>query len=242
MNKPLNNRVIMVTGAGSGIGREIALGYAHQGATVLLLGKTADKLTSLYDEMMEQGVPEPGIIPLDLATASAADMQELGDIILNNYGCLHGLLHNAAILGDRVPVEHYDLNTWLKVMHVNFTATCLLTRILMPLLRLSDNARLVFTTSSVGSAPRAYWGAYSVSKYALEGYAQLLFEELDNTSNISVCLVNPGATRTNMRAAAYPNEDPGTVPEPASLLPIYQHVMNPASDVHGNTYDKTWLK
>ena len=178
---------------------------------------------------------------MDLATATAADMQALGDVILENYGGLHGLLHNAAILGERVPVEHYDMNTWLKVMQVNFTATCLLTRILMPLLRLKDSARLVFTSSSVGVTPRACWGAYAVSKYALEGFARLLMDELENTSDIEVCIVNPGATRTQMRAEAYPNEDPETLKVADDLAPLYLHMMDPASgDVHGKTFDQNW--
>jgi len=232
----LKDKVILVTGAGDGIGRTAALTYANHGATLILLGRTTSKLESAYDEIIAAGSPEPGIAPMDLATATPDDMQKLAEVIEEKYGRLDGLLHNAAILGVRVPVEHYDMNTWMKVMQVNLHAVFLLSRIFFPLLRQSNSASLLFSSSSVGASPRAYWGAYCVSKYAMEGLAKLLMEELENTSNIRVNILNPGATRTTLRASAYPNEDPATVKTPAELMPLYLYLMGDDSlHVKGET-------
>jgi len=236
----LADKTILVTGATSGIGRVAAKTYAAHGATVLLLGKRTDALEAIYDEIVDSGYPEPGIVVLDLATQNISDLQQLGDVILERYGKLDGLLHNASILGDRVPVETYDLNTWAKVMHVNFTNVCYLTRILLPLLRLAPNASVIFTSSSVGAAPRAYWGAYAVSKYATEGFAKLLSEEMENASDIQVNILNPGSTRTKMRAAAFPNEDPNTVVSAESLMPLYLYLISNDCVENGQTFDRQW--
>ena len=232
----LKDKIILVTGAGDGIGRVAALTYASYGATVVLLGRTTTKLESVYDEIIASGAPEPGIAPMDLATATPDEIQKLAEVMEQQYGRLDGLLHNAAILGERVPVEHYDINTWMKVMQVNLHAVFLLTRIFMPLLRQSSSASLLFSSSGVGNTPRAYWGAYSVSKYALEGLAKLLMEELENASHIRVNILNPGGTRTSMRATAYPNEDPATLKAPEDLMPLYLYLMGDDSEhIKGET-------
>ncbi|MDB3989173.1 YciK family oxidoreductase [Pseudomonadales bacterium] len=232
----LKDKIILVTGAGDGIGRVAALTYASYGATVVLLGRTTTKLESVYDEIIASGAPEPGIAPMDLATATPDEIQKLAEVMEEQYGRLDGLLHNAAILGERVPVEHYDINTWMKVMQVNLHAVFLLTRIFMPLLRQSSSASLLFSSSGVGTTPRAYWGAYSVSKYALEGLAKLLMEELENASHIRVNILNPGGTRTSMRATAYPNEDPATLKAPEDLMPLYLYLMGDDSEhIKGET-------
>lgn len=242
MTESLQDKTILVTGAGDGIGRVAARTYAAHGATVILLGRTSSNLESLFDEIIRAGHPEPGIAVRDLSTQDIAELQELGDVILAQYGKLDGLLHNASILGDRVPVEHYDVNTWAKVMQVNFVNVCYLTRILMPLLRSANSARAIFTSSGVGAVPRAYWGAYSVSKYAMEGYAKLLADELENTSEIKVNILNPGGTRTKMRAQAYPNENPNTLIEPEVLMPLYLYLMSDQCVENGKTFDRTWLE
>jgi NAD(P)-dependent dehydrogenase (short-subunit alcohol dehydrogenase family) len=190
---------------------------------------------------MAAGLPEPGIAPMDLATASADDMQELTDVILDDYGHLNGLLHNAAILGDRVPFEHYNMNTWMKVMQVNFSAACLLTRTLLPAIQLAPHAAVIFTSADVGTLPRAYWGAYAVSKHALEGFAMLLADELENTSNITVNIVNPGATQTDMRQDAYPNEDPGVLKTADQLMPLYLYLISQDIEENGETFTEDWL-
>lgn len=240
--KSLKDRVILVTGAGDGIGRTAALTFAENQATVILLGRTTEKLESLYDEIVAAGYPEPGIVPMDLSQTTAPDVEQLAGVIEQQYGRLDGLLHNASILGDRVPFDHYNVDQWHRVMQVNSHAAFLLTRILMPLLQRSADARLLFTSSSVGATPRAYWGAYAVSKYALEGMAKLLADELEQTSNIRVNILNPGATRTSMRAAAYPAENPADVKTAEALMPLYLYLMGPDSrEEHGKTFTADWL-
>jgi NAD(P)-dependent dehydrogenase (short-subunit alcohol dehydrogenase family) len=233
----LKDRIILITGAGDGIGRVAAITCAQFGATVILLGRTTEKLESVYDEIVTAGHPEPGIAPMDLATVSIDEVESLAQVIAERYGHLDGLLHNAALLGDRVPIEHYSIEQWRLVMQVNTDAVFLLTRILLPLLQLSDSGRLLFTSSGVGKTPRAYWGAYSVSKYAMEGFAMLLADELEATSKVRVNIINPGGTRTAMRAAAFPAEDPGTLKTPEDLMPLYLYLLGPDSQhEHGLTF------
>lgn len=239
----LQGRVILITGAGDGIGRTVAVGCAEQGATVILLGRTTTKLEAVYDEIVDAGFPEPGIVPMDLLRASVEQVDELATVIDTNYGRLDGILHNASILGERVPFDHYSLDKWQQVMQVNLSAVVLLTRMLLPLLQRSDDGRLLFTSSSVGATPRAYWGAYAVSKYAMEGLAKLLAEELENTASIRVNIINPGGTRTAMRAEAYPAEDPSTMKTPETLLPLYLYLLGPDSrNEHGKTFTADWLE
>lgn len=226
----LNDRVILVTGAGDGIGKAAAKTYAAHGATVILLGRTISKLEAVYDEIEAAGHPQPAIVPLNLEGALVRDYEEMAMTIEENFGRLDGLLHNAGILGARSPVELYDPDTWNKVMQVNATAPFLLTRALIPLLRQSGDASVIFTSSGVGRQARAYWGAYAVSKFALEGLSQLLADELDDERhNIRVNSLNPGATRTAMRVFAYPAENPSHNPEPAELMPSYLYLMGPDS-------------
>lgn len=238
----LKEKVILITGAGDGIGAVAAKSCAEHGATVILLGRTTEKLEAVYDQIIAAGYPEPAIVPMDLSQITEPDVKGLAQAIESNYGKLDGLLHNAAILGDRVPFDHYNIEQWHKVMHINSTAVFLLTRVLMPLLQKSEAGRLLFTSSSVGAAPRAYWGAYAVSKYAMEGLAKLVADELEKTSSIRVNIVNPGATRTSMRAAAYPVEDPGSLKHPKELMPLYLYLLGSGSQKeHGRTFNaKEW--
>ncbi|MFT7132579.1 MAG: NAD(P)-dependent dehydrogenase (short-subunit alcohol dehydrogenase family), partial [Cyclobacteriaceae bacterium] len=129
----LKDKVILITGAGDGIGKQAALAYARHGATVVLLGKTSAKLEQVYDEIISLGAPEPGIAPMDLALAGSDDIKQLADVLETTYGRLDGLLHNAAVLGERIPAEHYDIDKWMNVMQVNFNAAFTLTRLLLPL-------------------------------------------------------------------------------------------------------------
>jgi NAD(P)-dependent dehydrogenase (short-subunit alcohol dehydrogenase family) len=223
------DRAILVTGASDGIGRAVALALAGAGAQVILHGRNVRKLEAVHAEIEKLGAPEAGIVPLDLERALAADYDAVADAIDKRYGRLDGLLHNAALLGTLTPIEQYDVPTFMRVMHVNLTAAFVLTRQLLPLLRASSDAAVLFTTSGVGNRGRAYWGAYSVSKFAVEGLTQVLSQELESTSSVRVNVIDPGKVRTTMRRQAYPSEAPGSLPTPESLTNAWLALLGPAS-------------
>ena len=232
----LKDRVILVTGANRGIGRAVARDLARHGATVILHGRDGEALEALYRELSELG-PEPAVAALDLEHARGGDYQDLTAQLESRFGKLDGLLHNAGILGDRSPVEHYDIGLWQRVMHVNFNAAFILTRCLLPLMRNSEDASVVFTTSGVGNQGRAYWGAYCCSKFATEGLSQVLADELEKT-NIRINAINPGATRTAMRAEAFPAEDPRTLLPPERLTRAYLWLLGADSaGITGQRFD-----
>lgn len=234
----LANRVILVTGAGDGIGRAAARSFAAHGATVILLGKTQGKLEQVYDEIVAEGHPEPIIIPLDLQYLTPDTARELATTLEQETGRLDGLVHNAALLGSMTTIEDYNPDRWQQVMQVNVHAAFLLTQSLLPLLREAPDASIIFTSSSVGRKGRAFWGAYAVSKFAVEGMAQTLADELEAVSAVRVNTVNPGATRTRMRAAAYPGEDPNTRPAADTLMPLWLYLMSADSiGVSGQCFD-----
>jgi NAD(P)-dependent dehydrogenase (short-subunit alcohol dehydrogenase family) len=225
----MKGRVVMVTGAGDGIGRAVSLALARAGAEVILLGRTVRKLEAVHAEIGRLGAPEASIVPLDLERALAADYEAVAEAVEKRYGRLDGLLHNAALLGALTPIEQYDVPLFMRVMHVNVTAEFVLTRQLLPLLRASKDAALLFTSSGVGNVGRAYWGAYSISKFAVEGMAQVLSQELESTSAVRVNIIDPGKVRTSMRRAAYPSEAPESLPAPDSLTAPYLALLGPAS-------------
>ena len=234
----LKDRIILITGAGSGIGRTAALSFAKHGATVILAGRTIKKLEAVYDEIEQAGGPQPAIFPINLEGASAHDYDVVANAIGKEFGRLDGLLNNASILGSRTPIDNYDPSIWDQVMQVNVNAQFYMTQAMLPLLQQSDDASIVFTSSSVGRTGRAYWGAYAVSKFATEGLMQTLADELENTSNIRVNCINPGATRTNMRAKAYPAENPNELPTPEQIMPLYLYLMGPDSQgTNGQSLD-----
>ena len=234
----LAGRVIAVTGASSGIGRAVALACARHGANVILIGRNARKLETVHGEIEAAGGPEPIIALLDLEKAIAKGYDQLADAVLQKYGRLDGLLHNAGLLGTLSPIEHYDVPTWCKVMHVNVTAAFALTQVLLPALKKSADASVVFTSSSVGRKGRAYWGAYAVTKFALEGFSQILSAELEGITNIRVNTLNPGKVRTMMRRTAYPAEDINTLPLPETVTGPYIALLGPASrGVTGQQFD-----
>lgn len=234
----LKDRIILVTGAGDGIGRVAAKTYAAHGATVILLGRTLEKLEHVYDEIEAAGHPQPALVPLNLESAQEHDFIELTNTLEQEFGKLDGILHNAGLLGVRTPIESYDPVIWQQVMQVNVNAPFMLTQILMPLLERSDNASIIFTSSGVGRKSKAYWGAYAVSKFATEGMMQTLADEVSNISSIRSNCINPGATRTQMRADAYPAENPGTVTTPEEIMPLYLYLMGEDSiEVNGQSLD-----
>jgi NAD(P)-dependent dehydrogenase (short-subunit alcohol dehydrogenase family) len=234
----LDGKIILVTGAGAGIGRVAALTYARYGATVLLLGRTSSKLEDVYDEIESLGGKQPAMLPMNLEGATYAEMQQLEGLINKEVGQLDGILHNAGMLGALTPLEMYDVDIFAQVMKVNFTATFMLTQALLPLLKDAAQGSIVFTSSTVGTHPRAFWGAYALSKQAVEGMSDIFTQETQNTTNLRFNCINPGATRTNMRAHAYPGESPMTLKTPEDIMAGYVCLMSDASiGVHGQVVE-----
>lgn len=221
----LSGRTILVTGAGDGIGRSAALAFAAHGATVVLLGRTIAKLEAVYDEIEAAQGRQPAIYPMNLEGATERDYLELAKTLEREFGSLEGLLHNAAQLKLLSRIDDYDTETWYQVLQVNLNAPFMLTQACLPLLRKAEDASLVFTTDQVGRLAKAYWGAYAVSKFGLEGLMQVLAEETRDSSGIRVNSIAPGPTRTNLRAHAYPGEDPRTVKPAEQLMPLYLWLM-----------------
>ena len=225
----LAGRVILITGAGSGLGRALAVECARVGASVILCGRNLAKLERVYDEIESLGKPRPALATLDLAAATAVDYDNLAATIGSEFGKLDGLVHAAALLGERTPLEQYDVPTWCRVLHVNLTAPFILTQVLLPQLRSSSDASVIFVSSGVVKNQRPFWGAYAVAKSGLESVRSMWSQELEGEPNIRMNSVNPGRMRTAMRAAAYPGEDPNTVPAPASVCGTFLHLLSAAS-------------
>jgi len=234
----LAGRVIAITGPTRGIGRAVALACATHGANVVLVGRNVKRLEAVHAEIEVAGGVEASIAPFDLEKAIASDYDTLASALVERYGRLDGLLHNASLLGMLAPIDHYDVPTWSRVMHVNLTAAFALTHVLLPVMRRSSDASILFTSSSVGRKGRAYWGAYAVSKFGIEGLAEVLAHELQDTTPIRVNTLNPGPTRTSMRVQAYPSENPNTVATPESLTSAYLALLGPASrGITGQKFD-----
>jgi NAD(P)-dependent dehydrogenase (short-subunit alcohol dehydrogenase family) len=234
----LKDKVILVTGAGDGIGRVAAETYAQNGATLILLGKTTSKLESVYDAIEKAGGPLPAIYPLNLEGAAPKDYQDLASRISSEFGRLDGLLNNAGILGNLSPIENQNIEIWYKVQQVNVNAVFMLTQACLPLLKKASSASIIFTSSSVGRIGHAYWGAYAVSKFATEGLMQVLADELDSNTQVRSNCINPGATRTSMRALAYPAEDASKLATAEQLMPLYLYLMSDDSAaINGQSMD-----
>ncbi len=223
-NKLLQQKVILVTGAGDGIGREAALTYARYGAQVILLGRTTAKLEAVKQQIANDGGLPADIYTMDLLTVTAKECQVFGHDLAQRYSHLDGVLHNAGLLGTVAPIMGQPVQLWHDVMQVNVNATFMLTQALIPLLLQSTSGSLVFTSSSVGREGRSHWGAYAVSKFATEGLMQVLAQEYQGTT-LRINCINPGGTRTNMRAEAFPDENATKLKTPADIMPVYLYLM-----------------
>lgn len=229
----LSGKTILITGAGAGIGKTLALQCAKFGATVILLGRKVEKLEAVYDQIEALGKQQAAIVPLDLNDATQQHYHELAETIKREYGKLDGLVHNASQLGALGPFQQIEKSTWDEVIQTNVTAQFLLTKALIPVLELARRATTIFTTSGVGNQGRAYWGAYSISKFATEGMMQVLADEYKNTG-LRFNAINPGATRTAMRARAYPAEDSTLLKTAQEIMPSYLYLLSDDSkDVTG---------
>jgi len=229
----LEGKVILVTGANRGFGLAITMDLAKAGATVIMLGRDLGSLEYAYDAVVDAGYKEPILYPLDLEGATPENYQELQDNILGKFKKLDGLIHNAAILGTQMPIDQYDIKLWYSTLQINLSAPFMLTQFLIPALMKSDDARILFLSSTVGRKARAYWGAYSVSKFGIEGFAKTLSEELEKTQ-ITVNTINPGKIRTEMRRTAYPAEDASKVPRPEEKSSVIVYLLsNEGSKING---------
>ena len=234
----LKNKTIVISGAGSGIGRQAAKSFSLHGANLILLSKNIEKLETLYDEIVKEKEKNVIIQPINYEIAEEKDFEEIILAIKSEYPSIDGLLNNAGVLGEKKPLEQYDYARWKNVLKVNIDASFLLTKSLLPLLKGSKNSSIIFTSSGVGRRGRAYWGAYSISKFATEAMMQIFSEELQNTSSVRVNCINPGAVRTKMREAAYPAENPEANPSADEIMKPYLYLMSDMStEINGQSID-----
>ncbi|HEY3858462.1 MAG TPA: YciK family oxidoreductase [Gammaproteobacteria bacterium] len=234
----LKDRVILVTGAGDGIGRAVSVALGTHGATVVLLGKTVKKLEATYDALVAAGSPKPAIFPMDLMGAKYKDYEDLVGAMDKEYGKLDGLLHNAGILGERAPIEHHEVHVWQQVLQVNLTAPFMLSKACLELLYKSPDASVLFTSSGVGRKARAYWGAYAVSKAGIEALSMTLADETAFRKTLRVNSVNPGPVKTEMRRQAFPAEDREKLATPESIVGTYLYLLGPESNgITGQQFD-----
>ena len=216
------NKSILITGSSDGIGKSLAIEFSKLGANIILLGRNSQKLDAVYDLLDHSHVSQKHLIlEADLALLSNEAAQEIFIAISQEFEVLDGIIHNAALLGTMSSLEDYDLSTWDEVMKVNLRAPFILTKTLKVMLENASLPRLIFTSSGVANKGRSFWGAYSVSKFGIKGLAEIFKDEFEATTKIKVFNFDPGKTRTNMRAAAYPAEDPNTLKSPTELIDCY---------------------
>lgn len=234
----LNNKIILITGATSGIGRELAIHCANHQATIIALGKNKKKLIKLYDDINNLGnVPEPVLLPFNLAGANPKDYEELTHEIAIRFNKLDGLVHNAATLGTKTELIHYDILKWYETLQVNLNAPFLLTKALLPLIKLSKQASIIFTTANEGMHGQAYQGAYGVSKAAINNFMQILASELESHTTIRVNSVNPNKVYSGIYNQNFPATDPATLPSVTDIMPLYNKLLGDFSEkLHGLTF------
>lgn len=231
--KCLNDKNILVTGAADGVGKAVSIALAENGATVLMLDKKARHLEKLYDQIMERGGTEPVILPVDLMDINPESATHLAQSIHDDIGYIDGLLHNAADLGSPSPLDQYEMKYWESIMQTNLHAPYFLTRALLPLLKQENPTNVLFTTANVGRRAQAYWGAYAIAYAGLESQMKIWAEELENTSNIRVNSLDPGAVRTSFRRRSHPGESQEKLPSPQSIVNAYLYLFSSEHDLRG---------
>lgn len=239
----LKDRVILVTGAGQGIGREAALAFARHGATVVLLGRGVKKLEAVYDEIEAAGYPQPAAVPIDLERAVEADFVNVAVQIEKQLGRLDGILHNASSFIGLFPLEQEPFEYWVSHFRANAAAPAAINRACLPLLRASADASIVMVGETHGAKPSPYWGSFSVSRAAAMFYAQIAANEWDQSPQLRINTVIPGPIHSPQRTKTHPGEAADTLPEPADLLPVYLYLLGPDSKgVSGQVFDcAEWL-
>lgn len=232
--RPLAGRYALVTGATRGIGRATAVALAAAGAHVVVTGRTAGALEELDDEIMKAGSTAT-LVPLDIKDGAGID--RLGGALYERFGKLDVFVGNAGVLGPMTPLAQVEPKEWDDTIAVNLTANWRLVRSLDPLLRLSTAGRAVLVSSGAAWKARAYWGAYAVSKAALEVLGRTWAAETMNLSNLRVNMINPGPIRTRMRAKAFPGEDPEALPSPEDVAQTIVELCLPSFEETGKLYD-----
>ena len=227
----LADRVVLVTGASSGIGRACARACAEAGATVILLARDVPRLEETYDRILEAGGPEPVILPLDLNGATVDDYARTAERIDQSFGRIDGLMNNAGLVGGLRPMRLLDSGDWTRLMRVNLLAPWLLTQACLPLLDEADDPAITFTLD--GRSQRAYWGAYGVAKAGLAGLVEILSRELDGDRPIRVNGIDPGPVETRLRQKNYPGEPGGARATVAQVAPTFVYFLG--SDSRGVT-------
>jgi NAD(P)-dependent dehydrogenase (short-subunit alcohol dehydrogenase family) len=217
----MEGKTILITGANRGIGKSLAKNFSNIGANIILLGKNEDSLNEVYDEIISCTKTKPLIIESDLNLLDLDGAHQIKKAIVNQYGVLDGLIYNAAKLGKMNSIEDYEDGLWKEIINTNLNSSFLIYKELIPILKAAPSGRIIFTSSGVAEVGKAYWGAYSVSKFAVKGLAEIIRDELDSTSNIKVFNYDPGATKTSMRASAYPGEDLNNLKDPDKLFGDY---------------------
>jgi len=225
----LKDRVILVTGAGNGIGAAVAKSCAHFGARVVLLDKTVRNLEQVYDAIESAGDPQAAIYPMNLEGATEKDFIDLAATIDKEFGRLDGLLHNAAMLGALIPVAHFESELWFRILQVNLNAPFLLTRACLELLMKSPDASILFSSDTAGRHGKAYWGAYGASKAAVENLMQTLADEMESNTQVRVNSLDPGPVATGLRNLAYPGENPQAVASPEDVVHPHLYILGPDS-------------
>ena len=225
----LRDRIILITGAGDGIGRSLSLACAQHGATVVLLGRTVRKLEQVYDAIEQAGGPQPAIYPMNLEGATPKDYADLAQVIADEFGRLDGLVHNAAFFSGLTPIANTSVESWLRSIQVNLNAPFMLTQALLGVLAAAKDASIVFAADSVSEDGRAYWGAYAVAKGGLNSLMKLLAQELETNTKIRVNSIDPGPVRTALRVLAYPAADKSQWAEADTVVTPYLYLLGPDS-------------
>ncbi|HKJ70614.1 MAG TPA: SDR family NAD(P)-dependent oxidoreductase [Gammaproteobacteria bacterium] len=224
----LAGRVYLVTGAAGGLGRAVSAAFAAEGALVVLLDRSMEGLEAVYDEIEAAGGPQPAIFALDLEGAQPDDFARLAETLDNELGRLDGIVHAAGRLGPLTPIEHYPAEEWTGLLRGQVTGPFLLTQACLDLLNRAEDPSVTFVTDPVGAEPTAYWGAYAVSKAALEAFARILAGENDRRA-LRVNTVEPGPIRTSLQNDAFPAGDPEKRRDPAELAPLFLDLAAPAA-------------